>query len=128
MESIAQILNFKKDIELISLNMFKIESELNVLSLLNPIPSKIISTLSNPELLDVAAKASEYINKLHDFLNGVNRELHKELYEQTQTSKPKDEPYAGFKVDKKPLTSAQVNKEVKHSLFSITKKLKVSMN
>lgn len=118
MESIAQILNFKKDIELISLNMFKIESELNVLSLLNPIPSKIISTLSNPELLDVAAKASEYINKLHDLLNGVNRELHKELYEQTQTSKPKDEPYAGFKVDEKPLTSAQVNKEVKQlSIF-----------
>ena len=52
MESIAQILNFKKDIELISLNMFKIESELNVLSLLNPIPTKIISTLSNPELLE----------------------------------------------------------------------------
>lgn len=32
MESITQVLNFKKNIELISLNMFKIELELNVLS------------------------------------------------------------------------------------------------
>ena len=111
MESIAQILNFKKDIELISLNMFKIESELNVLELLNPIPSSIISVLSNPELLEVAAKASEYINKLHTLLNGVNRELHKELYEQRQASKPKDEPYAGFKVDEKPLTGKQISTE-----------------
>ena len=111
MESIAQILNFKKDIELISLNMFKIESELNVLELLNPIPSSIISVLSNPELLEVAAKASEYINKLHTLLNGVNRELHKELYEQRQASKPKNEPYAGFKVDEKPLTGKQISTE-----------------
>lgn len=109
MESIAQIINFKKDIELISLNLFKIESELNVLGLLNPIPSKIISILSNPELLDITTKASDYVNKLHELLNGVNRLLHKELYEQRQASKPKDEPYAGFKVDEKPLTAKQAN-------------------
>ena len=90
MSSIAQILNFKKDIELISLNMFKIQSELNVLQLLNSIPTKIISTLSNPE----PAKASEYINKLHNLLNPVNRAIHKVLYEQKQLSKTKDEPYA----------------------------------
>ena len=108
MESIAQIINFKKEIEQISLNLFKIESELNVLELLNPIPAKIISILSNPELLDITSKASEYIGKLHNLLNGVNRLLHKELYEQKQASKPKDEPYAGFKVDEKPLTGKQV--------------------
>lgn len=123
MESIAQILNFKKDIELISLNMFKIESELNVLELLNPIPSKIVSTLSNPELLEVAAKASEYVNQLHTLLNGVNRELHKELYEQRQASKPKDEPYAGFKVDEKPLTGKQISTEFRQPNMFDHKKL-----
>lgn len=111
MESIAQIINFKKEIEQISLNLFNIESELNVLELLNPIPAKIISILSNPELLDITSKASEYIGKLHNLLNGVNRLLHKELYEQKQTSKPKDEPYAGFKVDEKPLTAKEIGKE-----------------
>lgn len=116
MNSIAQILNFKKDIELISLNMFKIESELNVLELLNPIPSNIVSILSNPELLDITSKTAEYINKLHELLNGVNRLLHKELYQRQQASKPKDEPYAGFKVDEKPLTGAQLQKELKKQI------------
>lgn len=111
MESISQILNFKKDIELISLNLYKIESELNVLELLNPIPSKIISVLSNPELLEITAKASEYINRLQVLLSGTNNLLHKELYNQRQASKPKDEPYAGFKVDEKPLTAKQVGIE-----------------
>lgn len=97
MSSIAQILNFKKDIELISLNIFKIQSELNILQLLNSIPIKIISTLSNPELIETTAKASEYINKLHNLLNPVNKVIHKVLYEQKQLSKTKDEPYAGSK-------------------------------
>lgn len=116
MSSIAQILNFKKDIELISLNMFKIQSELNVLQLLNSIPTKIISTLSNPELIETTAKASEYINKLHNLLNPVNRAIHKVLYEQKQLSKTKDEPYAGFKVDEKPITGAQLKKEFEQQL------------
>ena len=51
MESIAQIINFKKEIEQISLNLFKIESELNVLELLNPRPTKIISILSKGSLI-----------------------------------------------------------------------------
>ncbi len=109
MESISQILNLKKDIELISLNLYKIQSELNVLELLNP--SKIISILSNPELLEVTAKTSEYINRLQELLSGTNHLLHKELYNQRQASKPKDEPYAGFKVDEKPLTAKQVGIE-----------------
>ncbi|MCM1131030.1 MAG: hypothetical protein NC310_05345, partial [Roseburia sp.] len=88
--------NFKKDIELISLNMYKIQSELNDLELLDPIPSKIISKLSNLKLLEVTTKASEYINKLQELLSGTNNLLHKELYNQKQASKPKDEPYAGF--------------------------------
>ncbi len=122
MESIAQILNFKKDIELISLNMYKIQSELNVLELLNPIPNKIISTLSNPELLEVTAKASEYMNRLQGLLSSTNNLLHKELYNQKQTSKPKDEPYAGFKVDEMPLTGKQIQieKEIQMSIFDYT--------
>lgn len=107
MESIAQILNFKKDIELISLNMYKIQSELNVLELLNPVPSKIISILSNPELLEVTTKTSENLQTLHTLLNGVNKILHNELYKHKATN-PKDEPYAGFKVDEKPLTGIQL--------------------
>lgn len=111
MQSISQILNFKKDIEQISLNIFKIKSELNVLELLKSIPSKIVSILSNPELLEVASKTSEHLSKLHEILNGVNRQIRKLLYEQNQSSKPKDEPYAGFKVDEKPLTGKQIGIE-----------------
>ena len=80
MKSISQIINFKKDIEKISLNLFNIESELNVLELLNPIPAKIISILSNPELLDVTSKASEYIGKLHNLFDTTYNLLSIKLY------------------------------------------------
>lgn len=114
MESVAQIINFKKDIEAISLNMFKIESKLNVLELLNPIPDDIVNILSDSELLEITSSASNYINQLNDYLNKVNKRLHKELYNQKHSNK--DEPYAGFKVDEKPLTGAQLNKKLNEQI------------
>lgn len=110
MASITQIANFKKDIESISLNMFKIQSLIKVIELLNPIPDEIITQLSDQEILDIMSKASDYLNKFNELLSKVNKPIHKALYEQNRLSS-KDEPYAGFKVDEKPITGAQLKKD-----------------
>lgn len=125
MASITQFSNFKKDIESISLNMFKIQSSLNVLELLDPIPDEIITQISDPELLDVLSNTSANLNKFNELLSKVNKVLHKALYEQKQLTHSKDEPYAGFKVDEKPITGAQIKKNLKNKFqFTILKKLR----
>lgn len=116
MASITQFSNFKKDIESISLNMFKIQSSLNVLELLDPIPDEIITQISDPELLDVLSNTSANLNKFNELLSKVNKVLHKALYEQKQLTHSKDEPYAGFKVDEKPITGAQIKKEFEEQI------------
>lgn len=111
MESIAQIIKFKKDIELISLNLFQIESNLNVIELLKEIPQKIVGLLTDPELIDISTKASQLIEKLNNILKSLNPKLKRALYKQQSSNAPKDEPYAGFKVDEKPLTGKQIGIE-----------------
>lgn len=117
MQSISQILNFKKGIENISLNLYQIQSVLNMVELLESIPNELKSILTNPELIEVVDKASENLNQLNTLLGNTGRLAKNILYKQ-RTSKNKDEPYAGFKVDEKPLTGKQVgiNKVMPNSL------------
>lgn len=110
MASITQITNFKKDIESISLNIFKIQSSINVIELLNSIADEIITQLSDPELLYIMSKTSDYLNKFNELLSKVNKPHHKALYEQKLLSS-KDESYVFFQVDEKPITGAQLKKE-----------------
>lgn len=110
MESIAQINQLKKDIENISLNMYIIQSNLNVLELINPIPGDIYSLLSNPELIDLVSKLNVHLETFNKLLSPINRKLKSIIYTQKHSTN-KDEPYAGFKVDEKPLTAKQVGVE-----------------
>ena len=110
MESIAQINQLKKDIENISLNMYIIQSNLNVLELINPIPGDVYSLLSNPELTDLVSKLNVHLETFNKLLSPINRKLKSIIYNQKHSTN-KDEPYAGFKVDEKPITGQQLNNQ-----------------
>lgn len=114
MESITQINQLKKTIENISLNMYIIQSNLNVLDLMNPIPSDVYSQLSNPELAELTTNLTTQLEAFNKLLTPINRKLKSIIYTQKHSTN-KDEPYAGFKVDEKPLTGVQLNKELKEN-------------
>lgn len=111
MEIIAKINQLKKDIEKISLNMYIIQSNLNVLELVNPIPSNVYSLLSNPEITELVSKLNVQLESFNALLTPINRKLKSALYKQKHSTN-KDEPYAGFKVDEKPITGQQLIKEL----------------
>ena len=52
MESIAQIYQLRNNIDSINLNLYIIQSNLNLIELLNPVPNEIIELLSNEDLLN----------------------------------------------------------------------------
>lgn len=108
MESISQIDSLQKSIKNISLNLFQIESALNVVDLLNPLPDNINNLLTDPELLDMVTKADDTVKELNKLLGKLQYQLKKALYKQASSNQPKDEPYAGFKVDEKPLINADL--------------------
>ena len=104
MQSIPQIDNLRKSINSISLNLHNFQSSLNVINLLNPVPSDIISLLSNPETLDIISRTSDCVDELNNHLTNLNRKVNGYLYKQKKSKQMKQTPYAGFIVDEKPLT------------------------
>ena len=101
MSILPQFDSLKTNIENISLNLYIIQSNLDMIDLLNNIPNDIQSLLLSPEFIETISKASETIKSLKDLFNIINPKLKKEIYKQKHISE--GEPYAGFKIDDKPL-------------------------
>ncbi len=110
MNIISQITVLKEQINSINLNLHIISSTLHLLELLDPIPNNILSKLSNPEIYDVVSKTSSSIDELNTLLSKLNPTLKDEIYKNKYPSN-KELPYAGFKVDEKPITGKMLNEE-----------------
>ena len=103
MESIAQLNQLRNDIDSINLNLYIIESNLNLIEMLNPIPDEILELLSNDELSKKVSEICSYVLEFKQILDSLNPKLRKAIYNQSCPSN-EGEPYAGFKVDEKPMT------------------------
>lgn len=107
MESIAQIYQLRNNIDSINLNLYIIQSNLNLIELLNPVPNEIIELLSNEDLLNKLSEISANVLELKDILTALNPKLRKAAYIQSNPTS-EGEPYAGFKVDEKPITGKEL--------------------
>ena len=107
MESIAQLNQLRNDIDSINLNLYIIESNLNLIEMLNPIPDEILELLSNDELSKKVSEICSYVLEFKQILDSLNPKLRKAIYNQSCPSN-EGEPYAGFKVDEKPMTGKEL--------------------
>ena len=107
MESIAQLNQLRNSIDSISLNLYIIESNLHLVDMLNPIPNKIIELLSDEQLVSRISEISNNISELKDILTTLNPKLRKAVFTQKHSTS-EGEPYAGFKVDEKPITGKEL--------------------
>ena len=83
MESIAQIYQLRNNIDSINLNLYIIQSNLNLIELLNPVPNEIIELLSNEDLLNKLSEISANVLELKDILTALNPKLRKAAYIQS---------------------------------------------
>ena len=119
MESIAQLNQLRNSIDSINQNLYIIQSNLDLIELLNPIPGKILELLSDEELVSKVSEISSNILEFKEILNSLNPKLRKAAYVQNHTSD--GEPYAGFKIDEKPITGKELqelSKEHKEPILS----------
>lgn len=107
MESITQLNQLRNSIDSISLNLYIIESNLHLIEMLNPIPDKIIELLSDEQLVSRISEISNNISELKDILTTLNPKLRKAVFTQKHSTS-EGEPYAGFKVDEKPITGKEL--------------------
>lgn len=107
MESITQLNQLRNSIDSISLNLYIIESNLHLIEMLNPIPDKIIELLSDEQLVSRISEISNNISELKDILATLNPKLRKAVFTQKHSTS-EGEPYAGFKVDEKPITGKEL--------------------
>lgn len=107
MESIAQLNQLRNSIDSISLNLYIIESNLHLTEMLNPIPDKILELLSDEVLVNRVSEICSNILELENILASLNPKIRKAVYSQSKPSN-EGEPYAGFKVDEKPITGKEL--------------------
>ncbi len=107
MESITQLNQLRNNIDSISLNLYIIESNLNLIEILDPIPDEILNLLSDETLLNKIAEICSNILELKLILDSLNLKLRKAAYIQSNPTS-EGEPYAGFKVDEKPITGKEL--------------------
>ena len=107
MESIAQLNQLRNNIDSINLNLYIIESNLHLIEMLNPVPDEILKLLSNDELSKKVSEICSCVLEFKQILDSLNPKLRKAIYNQSRPSN-EGEPYAGFKVDEKPITGKEL--------------------
>ncbi len=109
MESIAQLNQLRNNIDSINLNLYIIESNLHLIETLDPIPNEILNLLSDETLLNKITEICSNILELKLILDSLNSKLRKAFFTQKHSTND-GEPYAGFKVDEKPITGKELMK------------------
>lgn len=99
---ISNFSDFRNSIEAISKNLFFVTSTLKMIELLKETPSAITSVLTDPVLTDEVTKCQEIIDSLNSKLAPLNNKLKSQIKKQNNNIDT-TQPYAGFRVDEKPI-------------------------